>query len=277
MAAPHLSEAYGATGPGTSEHVVRWLYFIGLALLIGGLGFRLLVLRGAATPEAERRFFRVTGVGVVALLQVGTVAFLLRAEDALQLPFTGFLYGDLSPFAKATRFGQAFVAMELGFALVAALLFLAWLTEKRVLLWVAFVLSLGLGSGLSLSSHQADDRGWLPSFADWAHLSAASLWIGGLLCLGLVVWNDRELRRTAFWRFSEIAGPLVAIVVAAGVYMTFKRFPARARPLVVRVRAAAAREARAGVPGAVVGRVPPLRRAAAARPARRPAAAVRGA
>jgi putative copper export protein len=58
------------------------------------------------------------------------------------------------------------------------------------------------------------------------HLSAATLWIGGLLSLGLVVWNDRALRRTAFWRFSELAGPLVALVVAAGVYMTFKRFPA---------------------------------------------------
>ena len=31
-----------------------------------------------------------------------------------------------------TRFGEAFVAMTLGFALVAALLFLAWLTERRV-------------------------------------------------------------------------------------------------------------------------------------------------
>ena len=116
--------------------------------------------------------------------------------------------------------------MELGFAVVAALLFLAWLTERRWLLWPAFLLSLGLGSGLSLASHQSDDRGWLPSFADWVHLSAATLWIGGLLSLGLVVWHDRELRRTAFWRFSEIAGPLVALVVAAGVYMTFKRFPA---------------------------------------------------
>jgi copper transport protein len=225
-AAPAITEAYGASGPGTSEHVVRWLYFICLALLTGGLGFRLLVLRGDATPEAERRFYRVTGIGVVAALQVGTLAFLLRAEDALQLPFTAFLYGDLSPFANATRFGQAFVAMELGFAVVAALLFLAWLTGRRPLLWAAFLLALGLGSGLSLSSHQSDDRGWLPSFADWVHLSAATLWIGGLLSLGLVVWNDRALRRTAFWRFSEIAGPLVALVVAAGVYMTFERFPA---------------------------------------------------
>jgi copper transport protein len=225
-AAPPINEAFGASGPTVSEHIIRWLYFLCLALLTGGLGFRLLVLRGAATADAERRFYRLTGIGVVAALQVGIVAFLLRAEDALQLPFTGFLYGDLSPFAHGTRFGQAFVAMELGFALVAALIFLAWLTERRVLLWGAFLLSLGLGSGLSLASHQADDRGWLPSFADWVHLSAASLWIGGLLSLGLVVWTDRGLRRTAFWRFSEIAGPLVALVVAAGVYMSFKRLPA---------------------------------------------------
>jgi copper transport protein len=225
-AAPPISQAYGASGPTVSEHIVRWLYFVSLALLTGGLGFRLFVLRGPVSRETERRFYRVTGIGVVAALEVGIVAFLLRAEDALQLPFTSFLYGDLSPFARTTRLGQAFVAMELGFAVVAALLFLAWLTGRRVLLWPAFLLSLGLGSGLSLASHQSDDRGWLPSFADWVHLSAATLWIGGLLSLGLVVWNDRELRRTAFWRFSEIAGPLVALVVAAGVYMSFKRFPA---------------------------------------------------
>jgi copper transport protein len=226
VAAPPISEAYGASGPTTSEHVVRWLYFVSLALLTGGLGFRLLVLRGPVARETERRFYRVSALGVIAALEVGIVAFLLRAQDALQLPLTGFLYGDLSPFAKSTRFGQAFVAMELGFAVVAALLFLAWLTGRGALLWVAFVLALGLGSGLSLSSHQADDRGWLPTFADWVHLSAATLWIGGLLSLGLVVWNDRELRRSAFWRFSELAGPLVALVVAAGVYMSFQRFPA---------------------------------------------------
>jgi copper transport protein len=226
VAAPPIAEAYGASGPGTSEHLVRWLYFVCLALLTGGLGFRLLVLRRGGPPEAERRFYRVAAVGVIGALQVGTLAFLLRAEDALQLPFTAFLYGDLSPFATATRFGQAFVAMELGFAVVAALVYLAWLTGRDALLWTAFLLSLGLGSGLSLSSHQSDDRGWLPSFADWVHLSAATLWIGGLLSLGLVVWNDGALRRKAFWRFSEIAGPLVALVVAAGTYMTFKRFPA---------------------------------------------------
>ncbi len=226
MKAPPIGQAYGASGPTTSEHVVRWLYFLCLALLTGGIGFRLFVLRGPLPPAVERRFYRLAGAGVIGALEVGILAFCLRAEDALQLDLYSFIYGDLSPFVGTTRFGRAFVVMELGFALVAAFLFLAWLTGRRLLLWPAFLLSLGLGAGLSLASHQGADRGWLPSFADWAHLSAATLWIGGLLSLWVVVGRDRELRRAAFWRFSQIAGPLVAVIVAAGVYMSFKRLPA---------------------------------------------------
>src|SRR5262249_11836886 len=85
--APPPTEAYGASGPTTAEHVVRWLYFLSLALLLGGLGFRLLVLPRAVPPRLERRFFVLSGIGVVAVLEVGILAFLLRAEDALQLPF----------------------------------------------------------------------------------------------------------------------------------------------------------------------------------------------
>src|SRR5204863_490238 len=99
---------------------------------------------------AERRFFLVAGAGVVATLEVGILAFMLRAEDALQLPFGRLLYGDLSSIAGGTRFGEAFIAMTLGYALVAAFVFLAWLTDRRFLLWPALVLGLGFASGLSL-------------------------------------------------------------------------------------------------------------------------------
>ncbi len=36
------------------------------------------------------------------------------AEDVLQLPFGRFLYGDLSPIAAETRFGQAFIVDDAG-------------------------------------------------------------------------------------------------------------------------------------------------------------------
>ena len=226
-AAPKVTEAFGASGPTTTEHVVRWLYFLALALMAGGLGFRLLVVRGPLPQRAERRFYLLTGAGVVAAIEVGILAFLLRAEDALQLPFGPFLYGDLSPLV-ATRFGTAFVAMTLGFALVSAFLFLAWLTDRTVLLWPAFLLAIGFASGLSLSGHSAADAGssWLSELADWAHLVAASLWVGGLVQLAFVVWPLAPgLRRSSFLRFSKLATVLIAVLLSAGIYLSVVRLP----------------------------------------------------
>jgi copper transport protein len=226
--APLVTDAVGAQGPTRTEHLVRWAYFLGLALLVGGLGFRLLVPGEPLPARAERRFFWVTGIGAAAVLETGIAAFLLRAEDALQLPFGRFLYGDLSPLAGGTRFGEAFVAMELGFACVASLLFLAWLTERRTLLWIAFLLGLVFASGLSLSGHSAADAGssWVSELADWVHLSAATLWVGGLVQLVVVVWPGApELRRTAFLRFSRLAAVLVALLLGAGIYLSVQRLP----------------------------------------------------
>jgi len=217
--APAIDDAVGAQGPTTEEHVVRWLFFVALALLVGGLGFTLLL-----RLPTSKRFYVVTAIGAVAALEVNILAFLLRAEDALQLPFVNFLYGDLSPIA-GTRFGSAFIAMELGFALVTALLFLAWLTDRRQLLWAAFLIGLGFSSGLSLSGH-ATDGVWTGELADWVHLCAATLWVGGLVQLAVVVWPKLpHLRRSAFLGFSRLATVLVALLIAAGTYLSILRLP----------------------------------------------------
>jgi copper transport protein len=226
--APSVNAAYGAGGPTTTEHFVRWLWFLGLALAVGALGFRLVCLRGLDVPRAlERRIAVAAGLGVVVSLQAGIAAFSLRSEDALQLPFDRFLYGDLSPMAS-TRFGQAFVVMTLGFAFVLALVYLSWLLDRVELLVPAFVLSLGLLGGLSLSGHDAVDAGsfWATEAADWVHLAAASLWIGGLGTMAALLWTGApELRRPAFARFSRFATILVALVLAAGTYLSIVRLP----------------------------------------------------
>jgi copper transport protein len=226
--APPVTEAVGAQGPTRTEHVVRWLYFLALALIVGGTGFRLLVVRGPLPPRAERRFYWVTGIGAVAVIEVGIAAFLLRAEDVLQLPFTAFLYGDLSSLANGTKFGSAFIAMTLGFAAVTAFLFLAWLTDRTILLWPAFLLGIGFASGLSLSGHSAADAGhsWASELADWVHLGSAMLWVGGLVQLGMVIWPAApELRAQAFRRFSRLATVCVALLLAAGIYLSYLRLP----------------------------------------------------
>jgi copper transport protein len=222
--ADNVTNAVGAGGPTRAEDIVRWAWFLMLSLVVGGLGFRLLVAR----EPLGGRFYLVTGLGVVGVLEVAIVAFLLRCEDALQLPFADFFYSDLSPIAQGTRLGQAFVVMELGFALVAALLFLAWLSDRAVFLWPAFLLGLGFASGLSLSGHSANDPGssWTSALADWAHLSAASLWIGGLVILAAVVWPLMpDARRTTFLAFSRLATVCVAVLLLAGVYLAILRLP----------------------------------------------------
>jgi copper transport protein len=223
-----VTEAYGAGGPKTAEDIVRWVWFLGLALTVGALGFRLICLRRLAVPRAlDRKIAVAAGIGCVIALQAGIAAFSLRAEDALQLPFSKFLYGDLSPMAQ-TRFGEAFVTMTLGYALVLALVYLSWLLDRVVFLVPAFALSVLFVAGLSLSGHDAVDPGssWKTEIADWVHISAASLWIGGLATMAALLWfGAPELRKAAFMNFSQLATVLIALVLGAGIYLSIVRLP----------------------------------------------------
>ena len=64
------------------------------------------------------------------------------------------------------------------------------------------------------------------------HITAASLWIGGLATMVALVWYGApELRRIAFFRFSRLAMVLVAVVLAAGIYLSVVRLPHSARPV----------------------------------------------
>jgi copper transport protein len=228
-AAPPPTEAYGASGPTWVDDFARWGLFVSLALLLGTLGMRVLVLREPLPERLSRRLYLLSGLGAFAAIDVGIAAFILRAEDALQLPFVDLMYGDLSPFATKTRFGVAFVAMTLGFALVAALVFLSWLLDRPKLLWPAFGVGLGFASGLSLSGHSAVEPNswWFSQLADFLHLAAASLWAGGLVALAFAVWPlAPELRRSAFLGFSRLATVLVGLLVVAGTYLTIQRLPA---------------------------------------------------
>lgn len=227
--APPPTEAVGASGPSTIEKLVRWAAYLGLAATLGGLAFRLIALPHRLPRAAEHAFLLLTGAGMLVTINAGIAGLLLRADAALQLPFDRFLYADLSPFAGGTRFGNAWVWLTLGAACVIALLTLAWLRATRAPLPLALVIALAMASGYALSGHSASEpnSSWLTVAVDWVHLVAASAWIGGVIALPLVAWTlPPDARRTAFMRFSRVAGPLVAAVVGAGVVLGFLRLPA---------------------------------------------------
>ncbi len=218
---------------------------------------RLLVLRGEADAGSRapllppvRRWRDWSPVGRDARLPA-------PRRGCAPAAFTAFLYGDLSPFAKATRFGQAFVVMELGFAVVAALVFLAWLTDRRWLLW------LGLCALARARLRAPRSRATSPTTAErlpfirrlGASCPRLRSGTGGLLSLGLVSGTTRgSAGRT--WRFSEIRRAAGRARRRGRGLHDVQALPRDRRFLVGRLRAAAARQARARLPRAFVGRVP---------------------
>ncbi|HUF01656.1 MAG TPA: copper resistance protein CopC [Gaiellaceae bacterium] len=225
---PPPTEAVGARGTTWKDDVARWLLFAALALVIGPLAVRLVVLRGPIPGSLERRFHLVTTVAAMAVINVGIAAFVVRASNALQLPFDDLLYGDLQPFAEKTRYGVAFLVMTVGFGVVATLLMLAWVFDLRAPRWWALGLSILLVSGLSLAGHQGTEpnASWASEVADWLHLVAACVWVGGVATLALLVWPAAPtLRARAFVGFSRVAVGLVASMVVAGAYLALVRLP----------------------------------------------------
>ncbi len=128
---PPPTEAYGSTGPGWADDAARWAFFVALALLLGTTGFRLLVLREPLPSRLSNRLYGIAAAGGIAVLNVGIAAFVhagIRRAAACRSSIC--MYGDLSPLATKTRFGVAFVAMTLGYAIVTALVLLAWILDR---------------------------------------------------------------------------------------------------------------------------------------------------
>ena len=110
----------------------------------------------------------------------------------------------------------------------------AWTYPRRrePLLAAAGLLSLAIAFGLSWASHPASG-GTLLLAADYAHLLAVALWVGGLVALVMLAGAarrrapaDREaLFRACLVRFSTLAAPLVLLLAAAGLYLAVRELP----------------------------------------------------
>jgi copper transport protein len=229
VAAPAPTDAVGSSGTTWRDDLARWGLFGALALLIGPLVVRLALIRGSVPTLLERCFHVVGVVAAFLVIDIGIAAFVLRASNALQVPIADLPYADLQPFAEKTRFGIAFLVMTLGFGIIAALLLVGWVLDRLELRWPALVLAVILTSGLSLSGHQATEPNAAPlaELADWLHLVAASVWVGGVATLAFLVWPlAPSLRREAFLGFARLAIGLVAVMVLAGAYLAIVRLPA---------------------------------------------------
>ena len=220
--------------------VLRWLGYLGYALLFGGFAFLALCWPSGA---ADRRSFRVLTIGWTASLAAAIGVLVVQGAYAGELPLGSALDSSVLSGTLGTRFGQAVVARLLLLALAAPLLAatlgrLAGATSRGRAYFLAATGVLGvLGAATWAAGDHASTGEQVPLavFSDLVHLTSMGLWLGGLAMLALVVsrpqplpssppqsGRDLSTHVTAVRRFSRLAACCVAALVVSGVYQAWR-------------------------------------------------------
>jgi copper transport protein len=231
-----------ASGVGVpvAPEILAWLQFLGVVLAGGTLTFRALVWVPAARVLGEGGAgdgsvaISVGVVGAVLSLHVGVLAFLVGAYPIVGGGLLNFLDTEIVPIRVATHLGQAWTVTSFAWLGVLALLIGAWVTPRKrePLLAGAGLLSLCIAFGISWASHSAA-RGALALTADYLHIVAGALWVGGVVSLAILAWVVRSLPRAArdalarasLLRFSRLAVPIVIVFALAGAYVALRELP----------------------------------------------------
>jgi copper transport protein len=184
--APPVPALSATNGPSAQDVISRLLFFAGLLTAVGAAFFR----------------FAVSSVPVRLML----LAFLLV--------FIG-ISGQLHDVSLSTRFGTAMVAGA-GLAGIGALL-AALVPVFPRLERSPFVVGLALLPIPTVAGHALDrGRSWLEVPVDLLHVAAASIWLGGIVGLVLLLRRGGE-RELLLRRFSKLAFASVFVLSATGV------------------------------------------------------------
>ncbi len=199
-----------------------------LAAFVAGaalFGAPLFVIYNGRTEGAQPRLLRPVLLGA-------SLAFLLAADIAL-IAQTGQMAGDLSQGLDAatlhdvlttSAFGHSIVARAAA-GFVALVLLLRLGPGRRYWRTLAGLGAIGLGA-LAWDGHGAADpgvAGWVHTAADVIHLLAAGVWLGALLCLGLLLTTGAPpgTQHEALKGFSGIGSVVVAALLASGLINTW--------------------------------------------------------
>jgi copper transport protein len=220
----------------------RSIAFVAVMAAIGLFILRIATARPVVLRVSETSLRAVTiAFGVAAtigLVAIPVYVDMATAQFALR---SSFDLGDLVPLFRQSAFGRGFLDLELVFALFVLAASLAiWIDEpQRERRSIAELLSVTgallaaaatlLVPGIAGHAGYTSPRGLTLPF-DWLHLSAGSVWVGGLIGL-LVLWRSfPAARRVAGLvvcvpRFSDAAFASVVVLVAAGVGAAIIQLP----------------------------------------------------
>jgi copper transport protein len=204
----HAGKSVVSPPPSVLAIVGRWLFFIGVMGIAGIASTCLVALR-----DLPRFAVRMLG-GAWVLGALGVAGIVEAQREA-----AGVSVGELFSTSLGTTAIERIIAIAVtGIAILVASVGPA--AAARVFVAVA-----GLGAAAEMwvdvaASHAgAQAPVALNLIAQWAHIAAAGIWIGGLLTLLLAVRGQpSEVTGRAVRRFSTIAGVAIVVVALTGTF-----------------------------------------------------------
>jgi putative copper export protein/mono/diheme cytochrome c family protein len=216
--------------------IARGLHQGGGLILLGSLGFLVFCLPRDGTSTAQRALGFALAGGLIALCS-GALVF---AAQISTLPQTGLpLDQTVSRLLFESRFGTVWMLREALLLAACALLAVTLLSGSALLApaIVALALAGAASAAVPFSGHSATAEPLWPAIvAHIAHLLAAGLWFGALPFMSALALRaargdsaSRALVVSSFARFSSLALPLMALIVASGIWLAvvhIRTFPA---------------------------------------------------
>jgi copper transport protein len=219
---------------------IRWLNFLSMALTVGSLAFWLFVWNpalpssdtrrgGSETlphPNIEARMTALIWAGWGLLGLSGLLVLLMQFSSATGSPLLNAISDPaLGRLISNTRFGNVWILRMAQWAGLGLALFFA--RSDRFFYYVALVCGGGLILTTSLYSHASAAPDTFASIAaDWLHLTASVLWIGGLIQFVNVIGpvrrhfpqSETNVLSSLVGYFTIFARVAVATLIVTGLY-----------------------------------------------------------
>ena len=204
--------------------VMRFGVFVGLALLLGTVGFVLFLWPSGRVSVRVRQVL----YGGLALTFVCTVfGFLLQGPYTSGGGVGDMFSTDLIQTTWDTRFGKVYV-LRLALLVVMALFVRVVVrtgrdAPSRAIVVGTTLVGIALAATPGLAGHASTGR-WvaLALVADVLHVLAMAVWIGGLVALGLARHDDVAYPTVAR-RFSGVALGAVVVIVLSGTFQAIRQ------------------------------------------------------
>jgi copper transport protein len=204
----HAARSVVSPPPSILAVLGRWFFFIGLMGIVGVASTCLIALRDVPrfASRALVAMFIVSALGVAGVIEAEREA-------------ANVAWGSLFTTSLGTVVTERIVALAV---VAAGIVGVSVLRAQAQTVAVAFA---GVGAAASMwvdvaASHAgAQAPVALNLVAQWAHIVAAGVWIGGLLVLVLAVRGQpSETKGRAVRRFSTTAGIAIVVVALTGTF-----------------------------------------------------------